>query len=135
MAAACAWLCRQPGRRGGDAILSTWCAGHASSNPVASIPSAAPFEKLLEQLAFRPGSHVRDPAPFHVTAKTVAQIGIHRAPLRAAVLSSQSCAGLNLVQPGTCAARFTSFHFGRKPGLQSSAKRPKKASVKRATFL
>src|SRR5262245_58678259 len=44
-----------------------------------SIPSAAPLEKLLEQLVFRRGSSIGKTAPFQVSAKAVAQIGIDRA--------------------------------------------------------
>ena len=44
-------------------------------------------------------------------------------------------AGASRVQPGTWAARLTSFHFGWRGGCKKSWYFPKKASTKCATFL
>src|SRR6185295_2484669 len=80
-------LCRQPGY----AVLSSYSAGHTSPNPFASIPRAAPFEKLLEQFAFRPGSNVGDAVPFHESAKAGAQRGIRRPLLRVRLVEPILC--------------------------------------------
>jgi hypothetical protein len=58
----------------------------------------------------------------------------HGATREGASLAAASCATPKRVQPGTCAARFTSSHLAWRGGRRNSSKRLKKASTKRETL-
>src|SRR5262245_55863001 len=118
-------LCRKPDRRGQGAILLSACAGYRlPSAPFASILAATPFQKLLEELAFRARSEVVNAAPLQVTAETTPQIGVDAALLRGRPVEPL----LRRFEPGPARHLRRQVHvlpFGMEAGLLQLAKTAK----------